>query len=84
LLIDPFIDYINCLTPLSLLPTLPACLLTKHCTSIFYALTLAFPLTSLVFTFSTPLAAQFILHEKGTTVNWAGVLLITIGATPVG
>jgi drug/metabolite transporter (DMT)-like permease len=42
-----------------------------------------FPLTSLVFIFTT-LAAQFVLHEKVTATCWAGVLLITIGATLVG
>ena len=40
-----------------------------------------FPLTSLVFIFLT-LAAQFVLQEKVTVTCWAGVLLITIGATP--
>jgi drug/metabolite transporter (DMT)-like permease len=42
-----------------------------------------FPLTSLVFIFTT-LAAQFVLSEKVTVASWAGVLLITIGATLVG
>ncbi len=42
-----------------------------------------FPLTSLVFIFTT-LAAQFVLHEKVTWAGWLGVLLITIGATLVG
>jgi drug/metabolite transporter (DMT)-like permease len=42
-----------------------------------------FPLTSLVFIFTT-LAAEFVLHEKVTATCWAGVLLITIGATLVG
>ncbi|HEV7925659.1 MAG TPA: EamA family transporter [Verrucomicrobiae bacterium] len=42
-----------------------------------------FPLTSLVFIFTT-LAAQFVLNEKVTVASWAGVLLITIGATLVG
>jgi drug/metabolite transporter (DMT)-like permease len=42
-----------------------------------------FPLTSLVFIFTT-LAAQFVLQEKVTVASWAGVLLITIGATLVG
>jgi uncharacterized membrane protein len=42
-----------------------------------------FPLTSLVFIFTT-LAAQFVLHEKVTWASWAGVLLITLGAILVG
>jgi len=42
-----------------------------------------FPLTSLVFIFTT-LAAQFVLQEKVTMASWAGVLLITVGATLVG
>lgn len=42
-----------------------------------------FPLTSLVFIFTT-LAAQFVLHEKVTLASWMGVLLITTGAILVG
>jgi drug/metabolite transporter (DMT)-like permease len=42
-----------------------------------------FPLTSLVFIFTT-LAAQFVLHEKVTWASWAGVLFITLGAALVG
>jgi drug/metabolite transporter (DMT)-like permease len=42
-----------------------------------------FPLTSLVFIFTT-LAAQFVLHEKVTPASWVGVLLITTGAILVG
>jgi uncharacterized membrane protein len=42
-----------------------------------------FPLTSLVFIFTT-LAAQFVLRERVTVASWMGVLFITIGATLVG
>jgi drug/metabolite transporter (DMT)-like permease len=37
------------------------------------------PLTALSFVFAT-LAAMFFLHEQVSTVRWAGVLLIMIGA----
>jgi len=44
-----------------------------------YDVSFIWPLTSLGFIVTT-LAAQFLLHEKVSSVRWAGVLLIALGA----
>jgi drug/metabolite transporter (DMT)-like permease len=45
-----------------------------------YDVSFVWPLTSLGFIVTT-LAAEFILHEKVSAMRWAGVLLISLGAS---